>query len=320
MVWTDLDQWHWENLRLTTGLRTASFQWSNDVAQRLELRGTFSAEGFVARWTGTAVSLSDAVIAQPGQPCLAVRADGPRLLARPSDVLAPDRFVEGRWLSDEQRRRQAVIENMLHPGTGQVRYFSQPLVLGWGDAVDMGFQLPRHQERVGAALWALPLKIDKPPAGTQVVIPSPFVQLRAANRPTGDGTSPLYDHRTGGWLPSQKPTETWLRFEVPKAASPLRLEGARLTLRITAPSRTLRIVRQVGGRTQVLREAANPIGQIELTLDSGTLPEVTADGRVLLGILVSESADKAANPHGNAWKMDSVQLEISGTVLPDKRE
>jgi hypothetical protein len=321
MVWTDLDQWHWENLRLTTGLRTASFQWSSDLSERLEVRGTFTAEGFAARWTGKTLWLSDAVIAVPGQQlCLAVRADGSRLLARPEDVLATGRDVAGRWLSDEQHRRQAVIEQMLEPGAGQMRELSQPLLLGWGDAVDMGFQFPRHQERFGAALWSLPVKIDRPPGGTRVVIPSPFLQFSAVNRATGENASSLYNRRTGVWIASQKPTETWLRFEVPEAAWPLRLDRARLTLQITAPSRTVQIVRRVGERTQPLRKVDNPIGQIELTLEGATLPEWDAAGRLLLGILVSAMTDEATQPRASVWKIDAVQLEIAGTVLPDQRE
>jgi len=320
MVWTDLDQWHWENFRLTPGLRTASFQWSSDLSERLEVRGTFTAEGFVARWTGKTLALADAVIAVPGQPCLAVRADGSRLLARPGDVLARGRYVEGRWLSDEQRRRQAVMEQMLRPDAEQVRELSQPLLLGWSDAVDMGFQFPRHQEQFGTALWSLPLKIDRPAGGTRVVIPSPFLPFFAVNRPTTENLSSLYDRRTGVWVPSQKPSETWLRFQVPEVALPMRLEQARLMLQITAPSRTVQIVRRTGERIQSLRTVDNPIGQIELTLEGPTLPELDAAGRLLLGILVSATPHEATQPRASIWKIDSVQLEIAGTVLPDQRE
>jgi hypothetical protein len=228
--------------------------------------------------------------------------------------------VEGRWLSDEQRRRQAVIEEMLRPEAEQVRELSPPLLLGWGDAVDMGFQFPRHRERFGTALWSLPLKIDRTPGGTRVVIPSPFLQFSAVNRATGENTSPLYNRRTGVWISSQKPTETWLRFEVPEAVLPLRMDRARLTLQITAPSRTVQIVRRVGERTQPLRKVDNPIGQIELTLEGATLPELDAAGRLLLGILVSAMTDEATQPPASVWKIDSVQLEIAGTVLPDQRE
>ncbi len=320
MVWTDLDQWHWENLRLTTGLRTASFQWASDLSERLQVRGTFAPEGFVARWTGKTLSLTDAVIAVPGQPCLAVRADGPRLLAGPRDVLAKGRYVEGRWLSDEQHRRQAVMERILQPSVGQMRELSQSLLLGWSDAVDMGFQFSRHQARFGTALWSLPLTIDRPPGGTRVVIPASFLQFSAGVRPTDASSSPLYNRRTGVWIPSQKATQTWLRFQVPEAVLPLQIQSARLTVQITAPNRTVQIVRRVDERTQSLRKVDNPIGQIELTLQGATLPELDAAGRLLLGIFVSVMADEANQQRASVWKIDTVQLEVAGTVLPEQAE
>ena len=184
MVWTDVDCWQWENLRPSTGLRTATFHWSGDLPQPLAVHGTFSAEGFTAHWTESAVSLTDAVIAVPGQPCLSVQINGPRLAAGPGNVLAARRYVSGGWLSDEQRRRQTAIEQMLAPRAGDVPPILRPTLFGWGDAVEMGFQFPRHEQRVGTALWAIPLNIDRPPAGTQVVVPSPFVQFRVGSRPT----------------------------------------------------------------------------------------------------------------------------------------
>lgn len=316
MVWTDLDQWHWENIRPTTGLHTASFQWSSDVAERPAVRGTFTATGFVARWTGKVLPLSDTVVFMPAQPCLAVRADGAGLVGRAGDVLAPGRYVAGRWLSDEQRRRQAVIEQMFQRDAEQLPEVFRPRLLGWGDPVDMGFLFPQHQQQVGTALWSLPLEIDRPPAGTRIVIPSPFVRFRAVNLARTENASPLHDYRTGRWLHSQKASETWLRFQVPEAALPLRLERARFTLQITAPSRIVQIVRRVGNRTESLREANNPIGQIELALEGAMLPELDEAGRLLLGIVVSRESNEAGNQRASVWKIDSVQLEVAGTALP----
>ncbi|NLF71604.1 MAG: hypothetical protein GX575_21440 [Candidatus Anammoximicrobium sp.] len=320
MVWTDLDQWHWERLRPATGLRMASFQSSRDLPERLEVRGTFTAEGFAARWTGKTLSLTDPVIVVPGQSCLAVRADGSRLLAGPQNVLAPGRYVEGRWLSDEQHRRQAVMEKMLQPRPGQLREITRPLLLGWSEAVNLGFQFSRSQERFGTALWALPLRIDRPRGGTRVVIPAPFLSFSAGIRATDESRSPLYDRRAGVWIASQKPTETWLRFQVPDSVLPFRIQTARLTVQVTAPSRRVQIVRRVGERTVPLRQVDNPIGQIQVTLQDATLPDLDPAGRLLLGILVDPIADGVGEALTSVWKIDTVQVEVAGTVLPAQGE
>jgi hypothetical protein len=301
-------------------LRTAECHWSGDLPRLLAVHGTFTAEGFVAHWADAPVPLTDAVIAVPGQPYLSVRTEGPRLVSRPGDVLAPGRYVSGRWLSDEQTRRQALLKTLLHPETGPTREISQPLLFGWGDPVEMGFQFPRHDERVGTALWSIPVHVDKSPAGTPVVIPSPFVPFRAAARPDGEAASPLYDYRTGLWVASQKPSETWLRFEVPKAVLPFALDRARLTLQITAPSRTVKILRSAAGGKQPLRQLNNPIGRIEITLQGETLPSLDSEGRLVLGITVSPEADAADARLGKPWKIDLVQLEIAGVARDDAQK
>jgi len=320
MVWSDLDCWQWQNLRPSTGLRTATFQWSGDVPRPQSVRGTFTADGFAAHWAGSPIPLSDAMLAIPGQPYLAVQADGARLVAGPGDVLAPRRYVAGSWLSDEQRRRQTLIETMLASRAGFVRHILQPTLFGWGDAVEMGFQFPPHEQRVGTALWAIPLSFDRPAAQTQVVVPSPFIQFRATSQPTSGASSPLYDHRSGGWVASQKSSEIWLRFQLPEVVLPLQVQRATLTLQLTAPSRTLEILRFVDGRKEPLRQVRNPIGQMVERFPAAELPPLDAHGGLLLGLAVGAAAEKGTRAEGPPWKIEMAQLEAAGVVLPDPRE
>jgi len=314
MVWTDLDRWHWEHLRPTAGLWTAAFRRSGDLPRPLAVHGTFCDAGFVAHWTDSSLALTDAVIAVPGQPYLAVRADGSHLVAGSEDVLPPGRYVAGGWLSDEQRRRQAAFERMLDSAGGTTRQVLRPMLLAWSDALEMGFRLPHPAERVGTSLWAIPLNLDRAVPGTQVVIPAPFVPFRTVNRPDGAAASSLYDHRTGEWIESHKPSEMWLRFQAPEAVLPLRLERARLTLQITAPGCMVEILRAGGAPRQPLRRLSNPIGLTELTLSGETLPPLDAHGRLLVGIAVRPAADGSGPAQVQPWKIERVQMEIAGVV------
>ena len=314
MVWTDLDRWRWENLRPTTGLWTAAFHWSDDLPQRLALQGTFSEEGFSVQWLDSSLELNDAVIALPGQSYLALRASGSRLVAGPGDVLPRGRYVASGWLSDEQRRRQSALESILNPEAGRMRHVVRPVLLGWSAPLDMGFQFPPYAQRVGAALWSVPLSIARPTPGTRVVIPSPFVPFRATNLPDGQGASPLYDHRMDEWVPSQRSSALWLRFQVPEVLLPLELERARLTLQITAPDRTIEILRLGGDPTQPLSRMNNPIGVMEVTLSGATLPELDADGGLVVGVNVGPVEDKDGSVKAQRWKIERVQREIAGVV------
>ena len=111
-----------------------------------------------------------------------------------------------------------------------------------------------------------------------------------------------------------------MRFQAPEAVLPLQLQRARLTLQITAPSRTLEILRYVGTRKQPLYQVANPIGRIERTFQDAELPPLDAAGCVLVGIIVGPAAGAGNGPERTPWKIEMAQLEIAGVVLPEARE
>jgi hypothetical protein len=314
MVWTDVDRWHWENLRPTTGLWTASFRWSEDLSERLRLQGSFSSEGFVAHWTDSPRQLTDAVLAIPGQPYLAVHSDGARLVAGPGSVLPRGRYVASGWLSDEQRRRQEALENMLVSETGRVKQVARLTLLGWSDPIDMGFRFPQSAQRVGAALWAVPVSVSRASPGTSIVIPSPFVSYRASTQRDGEAASPVYDHRLGEWLVAKSPSNQWLRFQVPEAVLPLRMERARLMLHMTAPGRTVEILRGEDDHPQPLHRVSNPIGLMEITLSGAALPDLDPAGRFVLGVAVGPTQDKSGSSSEQPWRIERVQMEVAGVV------
>jgi hypothetical protein len=293
-------------------VRTASFQRSAVLQQPLKAVGSFTPHGFEGQWAGPFETLDDAVIAVPGQPSLAVTADGTAIRARSGDVLAPGQFIAGTLLSDEQRRRQVFYQQLLDPdGYPPIH---GPTLLGWTEPLDMGFQFPEAVERVGSALWAIPLELRRPESGTTVVVPSPLVKYRVVKGPHGQGLSPLYDARTGHWVRASAASNVWLRFQVPREILPIDVQQARLTMRVTAPSRDVRIVRLVDGQVQTLAEHRNPIGQVQLAIDSSSVPELDEAGGLALGVIVSRVTDEDMEEKKATWKVDSLQLEITGQV------
>ncbi|TVS18145.1 MAG: hypothetical protein EA424_11440 [Planctomycetaceae bacterium] len=314
MVWSDLDRWHWDNLRPTAGLWTADFQWSDDLNQRLAVQGTFSEQGFVARWVDQPLPLTDIVIALPGQPCLAMREDRTELVAGPGDVLPPGRYVGSGWLSDEQRRRQVALAKMLGPSSASRQHVQRPLLLGWGDPLELDFQFPASAQPVGTALWAIPLKIQPARPGTSVVIPSPFVELRVTSMVDGQGASPLYDHRRGQWIASKSASEVWLHFQVPAAVLPLDVDRVRLTLQMTAPGRTIEIRCMRDQQIQQLARIQNPIGVIAVPLSGDSLPPMETQGRLTIGLVISGIQDQTGTVAEQLWEIERVQLEIAGKV------
>ena len=315
MVWTDMDQWHWENLRLSAGVQIAQFQRSTTFTEPVEAVGTFTAAGFEGRLTGSLESPSDAVIAIPGQPRLAAEIENGVVKASSENLLAAGHYIAGGLLSDEQRRRQATYRHLLREARNEQDLIARPTLFAWTPPMEMRFELPEDMRQVGAALWAIPLRIKPPDPGTQVVIPSPFVRYRATKGPNGEGVSALYDYRTGEWVISKHDTKTWLRFQVPREMLTVKLERARLTLDITAPSRTLQIVGSAGGQNKTVFTKANPIGQIPVDITDPSLLEADETGGFHLGVFVTGPKSAPRNTQTTSWKINSLQLEVAGAAM-----
>lgn len=315
MVWTDMDQWHWENLRLSAGVRIARFQRSATLTEPVQAVGTFTEAGFEGRLTGALESCGDAVIAIPAQPRLAAEIEHGTVKASSANILAPGQYIASGLLSDEQRRRQSIYRQLLRESHNEQDLITRPTLFAWTNSVDMRFELPENVRQVGSALWTVPLELEPPESGARVVIPSPFVPYRPVKGPSGEGVSPLYNHRTGEWVDSKLDSRTWLRFQIPRGVLPLKLDRARLTLDITAPSRTLQIVGFAGGQNKTVFARTSPIGRIPVDITDPSILELDENGGFRLGILVAASTDASGRKARANWVINSLQLEVAGEAL-----
>lgn len=315
MVWTDMDRWHWEHLRLPAGVRIMSFRHSATLREPVEAVGTFTLAGFEGRLTGTLESPVDAVIAIPGQPMLAAEIEHGVVKASSDNLLATGTFIAGTLLSDEQRRRQSTYRHLLREARSGEDLITRPTLFAWTKPTDTGFQLPENVRHVGSALWAVPLRIERPERGAQLIIPSPFVQYRTVRGPNREGVSPLYDRRTGEWIYSKSGSKTWLRFQVPQAVLPVALNQVRLTLDITASSRTLEVVGVADGQYETVFTKSNPIGVIAVDIANPSLLKVDETGGFMLGVFVSDPHGALKSERKSRWEIKSLQLEVAGQAL-----
>src|SRR5207249_275234 len=141
MVWTDMDRWHWENLSLSPGLHLAPFEATAQLAEPLSARVTFGPLGAAGKVNlGPCRNPEDAVLALPSRRNLAVRFAGLEgsFAAGPADQLAPGQYLAAGILSDVQRHRQAVYQQLLdrRPRTG---YLLRPMILTWASPLDLRF-------------------------------------------------------------------------------------------------------------------------------------------------------------------------------------
>ncbi|MBW3543209.1 MAG: hypothetical protein KY476_23390, partial [Planctomycetes bacterium] len=343
MLWTDYGRWRWQNLTLPPGVRTATMYDAGSLPSPVEFRATFGPSGLEGRISAEGLDdLSEAIVVTPHHGAVAVHIDeSGRFTARPADLLAPGQYVASTLLSDEQRRRQTVYQRLLSAAgngradeddesSGRTRTTApvaggvvrdRPLLLAFARPLDAGLEFPDATRRVGAALVLVPAEIDRTPAGTSVAVPAPFVTYRAGPRPGEISYSPAYDNGRHRWNEFTGPKETWLRFQVPPEVLPLKLERARIIIKISGPSRRLELVGLAGRRARSLAVRSEPLGTLSFDIDRPEVLALDEGGGFSLGVFVGDETmrpDDADLREGvvRNWQIESLRASIHGTTLP----
>ncbi|HJN12190.1 MAG TPA: hypothetical protein QF564_26140 [Pirellulaceae bacterium] len=326
IVWDDDGQSRWANLQQPSGVvryidskRTVSHG-----APRVA-HGTFDETGFHGTLTGIdAGQCEDAVIvAAPARAsAVSLNSDGSFSIGTP-EVLADGQYIADGLMSDKQRSRQQLLRQLL-ASTATNPFGTEPSLLVWMPPLDMGVKFDASFEKVGSALTSIPLRIERPATGIDVQIPATFIRIQSfAGR---YGSSSVFNHRTGQWMEhALKPTQTYLSFVVPKALVPLQLTQATLTIKINAPSRTLKIEGIVDGTPTLLHERSNPNGVLRIVIDRPEALELDATGGFQLVIQVTETelqrqiregraTSKVGQFDNSTWQIDYVSLDAMGTM------
>jgi hypothetical protein len=320
MVWTDLDRWHWENLALPAGIRTGSLSWATSLADRpVRARATFGPEGLIGVLeSGPLEDLQDAVLVAGTGRSLALRVerDG-RFAAAPGDVLPAGQLAAATLVNDRQRWMQSLARELLGNPAVRQRYRAEPTILAWASPLEMGFRFGESAERLGGALVAIPLALQRPGSRTGVVIPSPLLPFRCVPWPGEPAPAVAYDYREGAWLgPLTSGSRIMLRFQCPAQLLPLRPTRAGVALTLSAPSRQVEIVGVSGGNTVSLARLNSPVGTSRVAIDRADVLELDPDGGLRVGVFVGEIEGSTSSEASRlGWKIEEVELEISGETL-----
>jgi len=323
MVWTDLDQWHWEGLNLQAGVSSMRVDAVVPFDEPFRVRGTFGPAGFEGRVTPVPPEgFSDALVATNLGRRMSVAVDnGGKFTARPDQVLTAGQLIASTFLSDEQQRRMAIYRDLLR--SAQYSSFATaPVFLGWSNPLNAGFSVPEGMRQIGGALVSVPIVLDRPAPETAVAIPSPFVSIRDVDGPSRyAGSRQSYNYRDGTWAERPTAARTWLRFQLPGAVLPVKLARAKLSIQLSAPGRVLHVEGLAGGEELVsLASRDNPIGSFEFEIDRDDVLQVDDRGGVTLGLNVADATPGASDPRRNAgaenfWKIEYVALDLYGETL-----
>lgn len=309
-VQSDLNDWHWENLELPAGVRAGPFRYSLRTEAPLSSVIRFGPEGIEGRvTTGGLPHLEDAVLSTSAYLKMGVRMrpDG-AFQASSSDTFAPGQYVSGTLLSQKQRDRQQFYSKILAAPLPR-SIANRRLLLGWSDVLPLPFTLTQSPQQMGAALTALPLQFERTLPDTAVTIPGPFMEFV---RQSDTGTRLRMANE------SAQPANLRLRFQVPGSVLPLRIEWARLTLKLSAPSRPVVIAGYEEAKIVPVRQLESPIGVETVEIANPRLLKVDNLGGLFLNVDIGDAPPMMGpddKPVRVTWNLEFVDLEVRGRTL-----
>jgi hypothetical protein len=329
IVWTDMDRWRWENLGVKPGLRMTEFQTAGRAEPAIEAVATFDARGVAGTWSfPTGLAPADAVIAtSQGRMGVEFGDDG-AFKSEIGAVLGADQYLSALVLSDEQQRRRRVLSGVLSTAPVQ-----EPVLFLWTKPWGAGSSLVRGDQTVGSALVAVPLRWQRPPPGSPVSIPPPFLPFREIIGPDGLAPSGLYDPRNSEWVERTGATASWLAFAVPEHLLPLDVNSATVTLKVRGALGRLELSTVADGRRDSIKVWDNPVGTLTHTMTDSNALKLDSRGRLLIRLDIGRSGSErpAASPPEtesstdepqtatSRWQFEEVSLQVSAEIPGQKQ-
>jgi hypothetical protein len=109
--------------------------------------------------------------------------------------------------------------------------------------------------------------------------------------------------------------EQHLRFQLPSACLPLKIERVRLTVRVEAPGRRVSVSAREGGAFVEVHRADSPVDAIRVEIVDPRRLVPDEQGGLHLELTVSQLLDpKAATTAEDRWFIRSIELEVIGQI------
>lgn len=307
LIWTDLDQWQWHHLPVPSGTIMGATTWRSAAAPAstwpiIRLDQSSAKIELPSSWTG---SSSDALLASALGTYALDQESGQVLSMDFGQPLRRGEFARAGVLSDEQRSRQKLAQVLMR----RPAMFGQPSLLLWSGVEGKGFGMEDSDydhRRVG--LTIMPVQVLGPRSGGNFVIPAGLLSYASIRAP-GGSSSTLFNPQTREWIPQQQnPSRVALRFDVPRTLLPVKIESGRLSIRISAPGRTVSVSLPEQKRSdKPLTSVQSPGGLAVMDLPGEALV-VDPQGGLTLVITIGDAEKVDA-----IWRIEGLELSLSAT-------
>jgi hypothetical protein len=315
---SDLNHWQLQNVEFRPGVRTAQFSSRVTTDKPIRMTGTFDADGFSGHLeTPFGLEPEDALIAHRTHVTLPVRVFPDGRVEPTGGVLPPREYLSESVINEKQTRRQRLYRELFRTEGRFKRIVTRPTLLFWTQPLDLKSGQLDAEPPDGSALFMVPVEIQRPPAGTTVRIPAPFIHYRGIPINGTQATPSFFSNSMGTWSEYPSASRITLRFQLPADLLPLAAERATLSLKITAPMRDVTIQAVVGNQATQIARYTSPVRVVEIDVDE-SLIDLDSEGGLRLTLSVGdvESASDASAPvQDRYWKVDWLQLEFHGRTL-----
>lgn len=316
LIWKDLDDWQWLNVSQPAGLRHLHYETSPRQNTRWAAAAEWNASGLAGQLQLPAGLVpEDAILIGPGGRTGVTMQSSGQFQAAAGSELSRGQFLQADVLSNEQRRRSRVVEQIVADG-GNI---DAPTLLFWTAPVDDGLQLGSDLTAVGSALIRAPLVLNRPAVGTEVRVPATLLSVREGRGPDGAVPQGIYDYRNRQWQERPGRTSTWLQYRLPPSLNPLALRELEVVARVSGPIGKLELSGWREGHLEPIHAWTAPVGTVSARIpDVSTLPTLP-DGSFLLSVTAGEPVADPTGRFGDDrqyWRIESLALTVSGTTLP----
>lgn len=311
----DLNTWKWQGVEFSSGvIRTGWFEQTIRLDQPITLKGKFGAKGLQLQANlGPLADMRDMLLATPGG-IMSLATENPtasdvmtmqNYSAGPDNVLEARQYVAagGAMLSEEQQQRQAFYAQLYNTPSGLP---DQPNLMGWVKNLSPGLKLDDAFDERSASLVMIPLEMEAPAAGDEVLVPSTFMAFDVVRVPGERTSATVYNRNTGEWIPITNPTRMALAFTLPPSVLPLEIERATFTLAIRAPGRTVELFTREGVKGEPVYSQDSPTGSLVFEFGPEHKLKADAHGTVLVIVGVGDEENS------QLWEVRGVKLQVQG--------
>jgi hypothetical protein len=321
--WVNATQWSWGETPLPPGIQLLNLNRFHSFRTGGWANVEFGPDGLTGRWEGAIYDQQESLAGDshrvrhgllvfPNSPAIAVNfnPDG-TLVADADDVLAPGQFFSGELLEQRQQRQAAIYQAWFSDYL--LRRGTSPKLVVCSDSIPSGLQWQSDVRQLQDSLAVIPVRWLRPEVDGRLRIPGPAISVRSIASEIGQ--SSIFNNQQEQWLfPATRASVTRLRFQLPQAVLPLRVEQATIEIDCNIPSRLLEIFRVQGESRVPLFARNNATGKLTIDLVADSQIEMDSQGGIIIDFVVGQLNQdvEEATMANSAWSIRSTMLDITG--------